>query len=108
VLMFRMLEESTGRAIPILGVVENMSGFVCPKCGEETPLFSKGGGEEAARTLGVPFLGAVPLDPTICVSGDAGQPAILMDPESRQADAFRRIAGQIAARVSTVQMRGNG
>lgn len=100
--MFRMLEESTARSIPILGVVENMSGFVCPRCGEETPLFREGGGERAASRLGVPFLGAIPLDPTICVSGDEGVPALLKDPESRQADAFRRIAGQIAARVSTL------
>ncbi len=100
--MFRQLEAAGTRPIPILGVVENMSGFVCPKCGEETALFNKGGGERAAERLGVPFLGAVPIDPTICISGDAGQPALLMDPESRQADAFRHIAGQVAARASTL------
>jgi ATP-binding protein involved in chromosome partitioning len=105
ILMFRMLEESTARKIPILGVVENMSGFICPNCGVETPLFRKGGGLAAAERLSVPFLGSVPLDPTICVSGDAGEPSILMAPESRQAEAFRIIAGQVAARVSTVQMR---
>lgn len=104
ILMFRMLEQSTNRAIPILGVVENMSGFVCPACGTETPLFSKGGGERAAERLGVPFLGAIPLDPTICVSGDIGKPALLVAPESKQADAFRRIAGLVAARVSTITM----
>lgn len=102
--MFRMMEEATGRPIPILGVVENMSGFVCPHCGKETPLFSKGGGERAARQLGVPFLGAVPLDPTICVSGDAGQPSLLIVPDSPQAKAFRHIAGQIAARISTLTL----
>jgi ATP-binding protein involved in chromosome partitioning len=107
ILMFRMLEQTTARTIPILGVVENMSGFICPKCGEETDLFSKGGGESAALRLGVPFLGAVPLDPTICISGDAGQPALLMAPQSRQADSFRRIAGQIAARVSTINAEAN-
>jgi len=106
ILMFRMLEQSTNRAIPILGVVENMSGFVCPTCGTETQLFSKGGGERAAETLGVPFLGAVPLDPTICVSGDMGTPALLVAPESKQADAFRRIAGSVAARVSTITLGG--
>jgi ATP-binding protein involved in chromosome partitioning len=105
ILMFRMLEQSTSRPIPILGVVENMSGFICPSCGVETPLFRKGGGEAAAQRLGVPFLGAIPLDPTICISGDEGLPAILMSPESRQADAFRHIAGQVAARVSTIQLK---
>ena len=102
--MFRMMEESTERPIPILGVVENMSGFVCPNCGEETPLFSSGGGERAATRLGVPFLGSIPLDPIITQSGDAGRPAILVTPESRQAQAFRNIAGQVAARISTISM----
>ncbi len=102
--MFRQMEVSGGRAIPILGVVENMSGFICPYCGKESALFSKGGGAMAAARLGVPFLGAVPLDPTISVSGDAGKPAILMNPESPQAGAFRFIAGQVAARVSTLNV----
>jgi ATP-binding protein involved in chromosome partitioning len=104
VLMFRMLEQSTGRAIPILGVVENMSGFVCPTCGTETSLFSKGGGARAAERLGVPFLGSVPLDPNITISGDTGRPAMLLAPESLQAEAFRRVAGLVAARVSTVPL----
>jgi ATP-binding protein involved in chromosome partitioning len=104
ILMFREMERATERPIPILGVVENMSGFVCPRCGEETPLFRKGGGERAAARLGVPFLGSIPLDPTITLSGDAGRPAMLVAPESRQAEAFRYIAGQVAARVSTVTM----
>ena len=100
--MFRQLEAAGTRPIPILGVVENMSGFICPKCGEESDLFSRGGGERAAERLGVPFLGRIPLDPAICVSGDIGQPAILTHPDSPQADAFRHIAGQVAARASTV------
>jgi len=103
--MFRMLEQSTNRAIPILGVVENMSGFICPTCGTETPLFRQGGGEKAAERLSVPFLGAIPLDPNICISGDIGKPAMLIAPESKQAEAFRRIAGNVAARVSTLNMR---
>ena len=102
VLMFRMMEQSTQRSIPMLGVVENMSGFVCPKCGEETDLFRSGGGEESAVKLGVPFLGSIPLDPSICVAGDIGKPALLVAPESRQADAFRSIAGKVAARISTL------
>jgi ATP-binding protein involved in chromosome partitioning len=93
VLMFRTLEQSTGRAIPILGVVENMSGAV----------FGTGGGERAAERFSVPFLGRVPLDPNICASGDAGMPAVLADPASEQAQAFRSIAGTLAARVSVVQ-----
>ena len=103
--MFRQMEAGVGRSIPILGVIENMSGFVCPNCGVETPLFSSGGGRRSAAALGVPFLGAVPLDPAICESGDAGKPAILAAPESRQAAAFREIAGQVAARASTLAMQ---
>src|SRR5687768_14852293 len=100
--MFRQLEAAGGAHIPILGVVENMSGFICPNCGVESALFRKGGGERAAERLGVPFLGAIPLDPTITISGDTGTPAVIMDPESRQAEAFRHVAGQVAARVSTL------
>ena len=102
--MFRQLEASGSMPIPILGVVENMSGFICPKCGEESDLFRKGGGVRAAQRLDVPFLGAIPIDPTICISGDAGRPSMLTAPFSRQADAFRHIAGQVAARVSTLAM----
>lgn len=100
VLMFRALEESLQNPLPILGVVENMSGYACPACGEVTPVFGSGGGERAAARLQVAFLGAVPIDPTITVSGDRGHPAVLLDPVSPQAEAFRAIAGQVAAQVS--------
>jgi ATP-binding protein involved in chromosome partitioning len=98
--MFRTMEESLGRPLPILGIVENMSGFVCPHCRKETPLFGSGGGRQAAERLGVPFLGAVPIDPVVTESGDQGQPSILRCPDSPQAQAFRAIAGEVAARVS--------
>ncbi len=106
IVMFRMVEQSSGRPVPILGIIENMSGFLCPHCGKETPLFSAGGGEKAAARLGVPFLGSIPVDPNITLSGDAGIPSIIMDPESRQADAFHRIAGTLAARISTLNLTG--
>jgi ATP-binding protein involved in chromosome partitioning len=102
VLMFEVLGQSGGRPLPILGVVENMSGFVCPKCGEVTHPFGSAGAQNAATRLGVPLLGVVPIDPTVTIAGDTGQPSILMEPESVQAEAFRRIAGQVAARVSTL------
>jgi ATP-binding protein involved in chromosome partitioning len=106
ILMFRMLEQSTNHRIPILGVVENMSGFIMPGTDEEIPLFGKGGGERAAERLGVPFLGAIPIDPIISQSGDTGCPAILLAPASRQAEAFRHIAGQVAARISAITFEG--
>ncbi len=106
ILMFRAMEEATERPIPILGVVENMSGFVCPECGAETDLFGSGGGFRASMRLGVPLLGSVPIDPAVCVSGDMGKPAILVAPDSRQAHAFRDIAGKVAAQISTVTFDG--
>lgn len=104
--MFQMLEQTLNRPIPILGIVENMSGFINPATGEEIPVFGKGGGMRAAAQLNVPFLGSVPIDPIISESGDAGCPAILIDPHSAQAQAFRAIAGQVAARVSTLAHQG--
>ncbi len=60
--------------IPVLGVIENMSGFICPHCGKETAIFKSGGGEAMALDMGVPFLGRIPLDPGITEGGDAGRP----------------------------------
>ncbi len=101
ILMFRQLEQSTGKPIPILGVVENMSGYILPS-GEEVSIFGKGGGKRAAEELGVPFLGSVPIDPAICEAGDIGIPAILTAGESVYSRAFSHIAGQVAARISTL------
>jgi ATP-binding protein involved in chromosome partitioning len=88
--------------VPILGIIENMSYFVCNKCGERTEIFSYGGGERAASKLGVPFLGRVPIDPAIRAGGDMGMPLVVADPESPQAKAFMEIASGIAARVSAL------
>ncbi len=66
--------------VPILGIVENMSGMLCPHCGEKIDLFKVGGGEKAARELGVPFLGRIPIDPRMVISCDAGTPFVV-DPE---------------------------
>lgn len=61
---------------PVIGIVENMAGFVCPECGNKIDLFKVGGGENAAMELGVPFLGRIPIDPKICDSGDSGTPFV--------------------------------
>jgi len=63
--------------IPIIGVIENMSGLICPHCGKEIQLFKKGGGEKAAKELQVPFIGRIPLDPDIVISGDDGKPFVM-------------------------------
>ena len=96
VLMFRTLEQSTGRPIPILGVIENMSGGV----------FGAGGAAEAAERLGVPYLGAIPLDESISAAGDSGRPVALTKPGTAAAEAFRSVAGTLAARVSILQFGG--
>ncbi|MBS7645940.1 MAG: Mrp/NBP35 family ATP-binding protein [Candidatus Bathyarchaeia archaeon] len=80
---------------PILGIIENMSGFVCPHCGAETPIFKVGGGEEVSREMGVPFLGRIPLDPRICEASDEGIPFILENPRARAAEAFMKITAKI-------------
>ena len=72
--------------VPVLGIVENMSGFICPHCGTESELFKKGGGEKAAREMGVPFLGRLPLDPKVAAAGDDGRPLVgeTMDSPARK------------------------
>jgi len=80
--------------VPVIGVVENMSGFVCPHCGRAVEIFKSGGGERAARELGVPFLGRVPLDPRVVSCCDEGRPFIEAFPQSEAAKAFRQIASR--------------
>jgi ATP-binding protein involved in chromosome partitioning len=81
--------------VRILGVVENMSFFQCPHCGERTDIFGHGGAEAEAAKLGVPFLGAVPLLLDVREAGDAGRPIVLSAPESAAAVAFRDIAVRV-------------
>ncbi len=81
--------------LKILGIVENMSGFICPHCGERTDLFKSGGGEKIAREYGVPFLGRIPIDPYIVDSGDKGQPFVHYRKESAAALAFEEIVQNI-------------
>jgi len=79
--------------IPIIGVIENMSGFVCPKCGEKILPFKEGGGEKAAKEYGVRFLGRIPLNPEICESGDEGKPFV--EKESEISKEFMQIVEKI-------------
>jgi len=82
--------------IPLLGVVENMSYFVCPHCGGRTDVFSHGGARNEAQKLGVPFLGEAPLDIAIRANSDDGRPVVASMPESPQANAFLEIARRVA------------
>ena len=88
--------------VPVLGIIENMSTFVCPHCGTETDIFRHGGGERTAAELGCPFLGSIPLDAAIVEGGDAGVPIVVADPDGRHAAAFRSVAEEVA-RASAVE-----
>jgi len=86
--------------LKIVGIVENMSGLICPHCGQKINLFKEGGGEVAAKELGVPFLGRIPIDPEIVALGDEGQPFVAARPESAAAQAFQKIVDQILKSTS--------
>lgn len=85
---------------PILGIVENMSGLVCPHCGGEIDLFKKGGGESLAKACGIPFLGAVPLDPAAVVAADQGIPVVRLPGESAAKRGFLALADAVLAATS--------
>ncbi len=80
----------------VVGIIENMSGMVCPHCGARIDLFKRGGGERVANEMGVPFLGRVPIDPDIVQASDDGKPFILRDAESEASKAFEAIVEKIA------------
>jgi ATP-binding protein involved in chromosome partitioning len=91
--------------VPVLGIVENMSSFLCPHCGEATDLFGHGGAQQAAARFQVPFLGEIPLVLAIRQGSDAGQPVSAVHPESAEAEAFARVSKNIAAQVSILAFR---
>ena len=97
--MFKKLE------VPVLGVVENMSYFLCPHCGERTDIFDHGGAQHMAQRLGVPFLGEIPLDVKIRLGGDTGLPVMITEPDSPLGAAFRNAAQNIAAQVSVMNVQ---
>ncbi len=85
----------------VIGIIENMSGFECPFCKTRIDLFKIGGGEKAAKELGVPFLGRIPIDLDVVVASDRGIPTVLRKPDSEVADAFKQVASVIQASLST-------
>jgi ATP-binding protein involved in chromosome partitioning len=92
--MFRKVE------VPVLGLIENMSYFACPHCGERSEIFSHGGGKAAAEKFGVPFLGEVPLDIRIREGGDQGEPVVAQKTDSPVKEAFRQIAARLAEQIN--------
>jgi ATP-binding protein involved in chromosome partitioning len=93
--MFRKVE------VPVLGIVENMSYFLCPHCGERTEIFAHGGARREAEKLGVPFLGEVPLDLAIRETSDGGKPIVASAPDSKYAEIFRVMAAKVAGQLGT-------
>ena len=101
----KALQMFRGLNVTPLGLVENMSWFVCGRCSEEHHIFDHGGAERAARRLGVPYLGGIPLEAAIREEADAGAPVVVSRPDTAGAKAFRQVASAIAARVSVQSFR---
>jgi ATP-binding protein involved in chromosome partitioning len=93
----RMFQQTR---VPILGIVENMSYYICPHCNSQDYIFGRGGGSRAAEQLGIPFLGEVPLDVAIRTQSDIGKPIVLAQPDAPSARTLRSIAEKVAAQVS--------
>ena len=94
--------------VPLLGVIENMSFFVCGHCGERTEIFSFGGGERASQKFDIPFLGRIPLDPVIREGGDAGMPVVASIPDSPLTLAFQGAAEALQTRVRELTNEATG
>jgi ATP-binding protein involved in chromosome partitioning len=86
--------------VPVFGIIENMSYFLCPHCGQRTEIFGHGGAQETAKKLGLDFLGEVPLDTQVRVGSDEGVPIVEQEPDSPVTQVFMLIAERIAARTS--------
>lgn len=92
--------------VPVLGIVENMSYYVCDHCGHREDIFDSGGGARTAQELGVPFLGEIPINTKIRIGGDKGNPIVAADPDSKHAEGIRQIARQLAAQISIQNVNG--
>ena len=88
--------------VPVLGIIENMSGLICPHCGKEIDIFKRGGGENAARELEIPFLGRIPIEPVVVEAGDKGVPIVMSHPESRSAKSFKEAVDKLLEEVGEV------
>ena len=86
--------------VPVLGLVENMSDYVCPSCGHHEEIFPRGGGRRLAERAGIPFLGEIPLIPAISRAGDDGTPVVIRDRDSKVAEIFASIASTVACALS--------
>jgi ATP-binding protein involved in chromosome partitioning len=87
--------------LPVIGIIENMSGMVCPSCGDTIDLFGRGGGEKAAREQGIPFLGSIPIDPEMVKAGDEGRPYILRHADTPVWKAVDAVMENLVKRVES-------
>jgi len=87
--------------VPVLGIIENMSLFVCPHCGQESHIFGHGGARSEAANMGVPFLGEIPLVSAIRETSDSGRPIVVAAPDGKEAQAFRVLASEVAKSVAS-------
>lgn len=97
--------------VPVLGIVENMSGFICPHCGKRTDLFKTGGGEKAAKEMNVPFLGKIPFEPEIVSSGDEGKPFVWEHKNSQAFKVLNEMVDQIMKKLTpknVLEKKGGG
>jgi ATP-binding protein involved in chromosome partitioning len=92
--------------MPIIGVVENMSGFVCPHCGTKTEIFPAGGGRKMAEQQGVAFLGSIPIDPKVGADADKGKPFMIEHEDSTAAKAFAEVVEKVKAYLTQREQRG--
>jgi ATP-binding protein involved in chromosome partitioning len=99
----RMFEEVSA---PVLGIIENMSTFVCPHCGETTDIFDSGGGNRISKETSTPLLGQIPLDPSVRAGGDGGDPIVKADPASPISKAFFAVADRVLERFPAGVSRG--
>ena len=86
--------------VPVLGIIENMSQFLCPHCGKGTHIFDTGGGKKAAELMEITFLGELPLDLKVRQGGDQGTPVVVGHPDSAEAKRFMEVAQVVAGRIS--------
>ena len=91
--------------MPIIGIVENMSGMICPHCGKAIDVFKRGGGEKLSEETGIPFLGKIPVDPRIVTTGDAGKPVMAMYPNSHTTEAFEKVVQNVINVTQTMAFK---
>ena len=92
--------------LPVIGIVENMSGFICPNCGAKVDIFQTGGGKKIAEELNIPFLGSIPIDQRICEDADNGKPFVLEHKDSPATEAFMEIVDKIEKYLETREKLG--